>query len=243
MQPNSTTRLKDMKIITSIPLLLLLVLLGLIGPGRAKGQIFLEPVPGSITGLPDTVNMGDTVSFAYRMVNQGPLPFIGLQFTNLMVNGNLIPLPIDSSLINLLGVGDTTMIMIPNYTFTTARHQGGGNVMVIWPTGTGGGQQTDSLKQDVYVNEPTFVDPRAGAPETLAYPNPAHHQMHLRFGDAQNPAVKLTFLSPQGETVFMQALEPAQEAIISTEQLKPGAYLLQIQFRDGTVRVIKVIRI
>lgn len=232
-----------MKSIILLPIFLALLLLGMMAPREAKGQIFLDVVQGSLTGIPDTVDMGDTIDFAYQMVNQGPLPFIGIQYTNLTVNGSSLPFTIDSSLISLLGVGDTTLILVPNYTFTTARHQGGGNVMVIWPTGSGGGQQTDSLRQDVYVREPVAIQPAAGSQATGVYPNPTRHNIRLRLAGESNPAKFAEIRTLEGKTLYTQTLTSDQETEIPTNLLSPGVYLLYIQFRNGTSKYIQIIRL
>lgn len=219
--------------------MLLLTLAGL--TSKASAQTGLGITDRGIINLPDTVDMGDTVDFSYWVINRGPLPFAGTLITQALVDGNLLANPIASLSIVILTVGDSLEIPVDNYVFTTQNHDGGGNVMVIWPTGTGGTPQ-DSAQQQVWVNEePTAIQPALENAPAAVYPNPTNGLLKFQQLPGAERIEHISVWNINGDIVLQQD-PPGLKPEIDLGNMPGGIYFLRMHLPDGRIWTEKIIK-
>ncbi|MDO7848925.1 T9SS type A sorting domain-containing protein [Hymenobacter sp. M29] len=68
----------------------------------------------------------------------------------------------------------------------------------------------------------------------VVYPNPAHDQLHLQLAATARPR-RLVLLDVLGRPVLTQPVPPTAEFSLATEALRPGVYVLRVEYATGTL--------
>ena len=204
-----------------------------------KSQITLYSPTGGIVGLPDTADMGDTLDFSYYLINQGPVPLTNFTIISLMqVNGNLLPVPVDTQVVNIWPTGDTVQIDVSDFIVGPQnQNNGGANIMVIWPANPG----NDSLRDTMHVRDPNFLEPDQGDnPKWTVFPNPANEQLNFSLDAVLGFLPEELFLIDFSGRII--AKFKGLPRTISIEGLPPGLYLVELRLNDGRRFTKKVIK-
>lgn len=189
---------------------------------------------------PNPLNLGDSLFFKFTIFNQGTTNFNDSLYIVRRVNGfvdtidviqsvSLDTLPSDSENIN---TGELA---------SAARYGGGINVVVIWPTGPSliSPTTTDSISDDVYIIGTSSLPEAYRNSIFQVYPNPSADR--LRFlTDIPTSAIDL--VQVMGINGQILKSYPQLPPIISLADLPKGTYLIQVQFKGGESRTLKVIR-
>jgi hypothetical protein len=212
-----------------------LLILLFVGGMTPKNQAQLMPVdPPGLLGIPDTVQMGDTLNFTYRVVNAGLLPLINPRVFSIMrINGQLLPLPVDSSLnIGIYQPGDTIPVSVNQFIISPSNNNnGGGNVLVVWPSSDGFDRGPDSLVDNVYVLEPTAIrETRPFSARLTLYPNPAVDRLNLTWPASGPLPLRLEFHDLSGKTFLTTQEMPLS---LDLSRLPRGIYFLVVDWADG----------
>lgn len=180
---------------------------------------------------PGVVNFGDSVNFTFTVGNIGTVPFNG-SLLIMRRKDSTLTYQIDS----ITGVNIPVNGTIPVFTqdsVSSARYDGGINILVIWPTATMPGvaiTTIDTVRGDVWVNTSTAAGEGSLSKGTTLYPNPATNAFRLDLGDPNKVPTQLVLLNAQGEIV-RQWSDPNQRFDVS--DLPTGMYYLQVHYSNG----------
>lgn len=186
-------------------------------------------------GLPDTVLMGDEVSYLVVVKNNDSVDFTGGYWLFFAIDngGPIVPYdsiqtqPTSGSILS--GSTDTTF---RTDTILPTRFQDGGNVIIIWPAAPNL-YDVDTARFDVFVLN--FNDILETDQPYILYPNPATEILFIR---SEAPIEQVRIFNASGQLVKTEKNKYG----INISDISPGIYFTEITNSRGETRTIKIIK-
>ncbi|KAA9340937.1 T9SS type A sorting domain-containing protein [Adhaeribacter soli] len=100
---------------------------------------------------------------------------------------------------------------------------------------------TDELKEVYFNNRITGIPKPLDTPENVTiYPNPTHSQLNIELTE-KSTGVSAQLSDLTGKVILRRNFKPSEAPKLNLESLKPGVYLLTVQFAEGNTvkRIIK----
>lgn len=186
-----------------------------------------------LIGFPDTVAMGDEITFGCYIVNHTGIDYGSIIKLYYSVDGDTVETPlIEYSFLPIIN-GDSIGIFVDNMIVSSPTWHLGSDVVVVWPvTAYGDGA---ALTYTVEVEDSSVVNAIENySGEYYYYFNSFEETIYLRNADnleaicIYNMAGKLLFTNPASEKLSLQ-------------NLQNGIYILYLRDRDGRTYTDKLL--
>jgi len=187
-------------------------------------------------GLPDTVLMGDQVTYLVVTKNIDTSAFTGPYWLYFAIDDGGPIIPYDSMQQQpgggLIPVGATDTVL-RNDSILPTRFQDGGNVIIIWPAAPDV-NVVDTARFDVFVINFNDIPESEDLPYTL-YPNPATDMLFIR---SESPIEQVRIFNASGQLIKTEK----NTSGINISDISPGIYFTEITNSRGETRTIKIIK-
>jgi hypothetical protein len=211
-------------------LILLFVFLGTLSSRADSLSVINAP------GLPDTVLMGDQVTYLVVVKNQDTSTFTGAYWLFFGVDTGGLVTPYDSIQVQpasgSISSGGTDTTLRTDSILPT-RFVDGGNVIIIWP-GAPDIINVDSTRFDVYVINFNSI-PESEDDLFTVYPNPTTGFLFIR---SEFLIEQVRIFNASGQLIKTEK----QTNNITLTDLPPGIYFTEIINSRGETKTIKIIK-
>ena len=185
----------------------------------------------------DTVQQNDTASFRVRFKNYGLVSISDTFFVySAYKNSQNIVMGVHKETIFpagpfLLAPGDTVSTRAIIY-YDAQRFALGIDVVVIWPV-VNGALTLDSIEFQTFVYSLSQVAELLNANGVNVFPNPCSDKLNIASPKAM---AQITIYDAAGKVVLSQS----QNETIDLSQLKDAVYMVELKYKSGTRKLIKV---
>lgn len=194
----------------------------------------------ALFGFQDTVCRNSTVSYNLYIKNKGNAVFSGAVLINAAVDTGLgyTNIGYDSVLVASLAPGDSFQFT-RTQNYSNPNYRLGGNIVVIWPSGSSALTADSSLPRSVYVLLCASVEETDEKTTVTVFPNPCTDYVYIQTQGKKSIPQTVLVLDNKGALLETHV----NTSVIPLKKYPEGLYILRVKFSDGSVKMYRLVRI
>ena len=204
-----------------------------------SGELSAQAILGvrSIS-FPDTVFTNTNYTVEVIIENKGNSPYTGIVNVYYTTDTTASNQFLDSVTVTNLDSSDVVQLVVNNFQFNSTAFLFGGNIVVVWPTGSVA--TADSATTPVYVIDDTGIKDGTGINENIyIFPNPVKNKLFINCYDIKNSIEQVRIYNLIGKEIFKSEESPG---VINTDNYRQGIYFMELRLKDGTQVIKKFIK-
>ena len=204
-------------------------------------ELGIDSSATNLNSLPDTINLNDSYTHQITITNYSSTILNGNIYLIAGIDTNGILFSVDtvgSVFVPNFGLGDTVSIFY-NETYSLPNgYKTGDNIVVVWPV-SDFGTTRDTLRKNVYINDPISVNEIKVVDEQLfIYPNPFRDHFFIQNVSIKKDIKQVKIFDANGRLVYNEKYNKE----IKMGTFNKGLYFLEIEFFDNSKKYNKLIK-
>ncbi|MBI2280284.1 MAG: T9SS type A sorting domain-containing protein [Bacteroidetes bacterium] len=210
--------------------------------GIVNGQdLGVDTLGSGLNIYPDTLALNDNYTHQVTIMSYGGASFTGYIYliAGIDTNGTLFSVDtVGTVSVSNFGFGDTVSIFY-NETYSVPNgYKTGDNIVVVWPY-TFSGTTRDTLRKNIYIDDPISVNPITGLDdELLIYPNPFHDKVFIKNLNNNKTIDQVRIIDVNGKIIYDNKFSNT----IKFDEINTGIYFLEIFFENKKSKRFRLIK-